>query len=461
MNIFQVIWNLIFKKKPNAERPVSTEMQTALSHWRTMYEIGKKDGLGLPAGISSEFARLILAESDVHVEEKDARSEYIGEQITRFMERFAEKAEVACALGSMAFKPYVSGGKIQVDMVRADRFVPTVFDADGNVTAAVFMARKIIGKDYYTRLEFHNWDADSKRYTVENQAFRSIGVDSLGVECDLKSVEGWEQLQPRQEIANIDAPLFAVFRIPLSNRVDLDSAMGASVYANAVELIQQADEQWGKILWEYDASEMAVDASVDLFGFSAADKKLKGDKVQLPRGKDRLFRKFDFGENFDISKMMQVYAPAIRDASLFNGLNHILQRIEFNVGLAYGTISEPQDIEKTAEEIKTSKQRSYVHVSAMQRALESALNNLLYAMNAYATLYQLAPQGDCTLACNWGDSVLEDTDKEFQRRMQMCSARVLKPEYVVSYAMGCTVEDAAEYIPEQTDDGGLFGGGGF
>ena len=152
-----------------------------------------------------------------------------------------------------------------------------------------------------------------------------------------------------------------------------------SVYANAVDLIRQADEQWRKITWEYDASEMAVDASVDLFDFSAADKKAE-KRLTLPKGKKRLFRKYDFGENADITKMMQVYAPAIRDTSLFNGLNHILQRIEFNVGLAYGTISEPQDVEKTAEEIRTSKQRSYVHVSAMQKSLEYALRQLLSAM---------------------------------------------------------------------------------
>lgn len=440
---------------------MSTRMQTALEKWQTIYEIGDNCGaLGLPAGIASEFARLMLAESDIHIEESNGRAEFLGKQIDSFLSKFSEKAEVACALGSMVFKPYVSGDEILVDMVRADRYVPTAFDANGDVTAAVFMARKTVGKVYYTRLEFHSWDAVTKRYTVENQAYRSIGVDSLGVSCDLSDVEGWEQLQPHQEIENVSAPLFAVFRVPASNRVDMDSAVGVSVYANAVDLIQQADEQWRKITWEYDASEMAVDASVDLFDFSAADKKAE-KRLTLPKGKKRLFRKYDFGENADITKMMQVYAPAIRDTSLFNGLNHILQRIEFNVGLAYGTISEPQDVEKTAEEIRTSKQRSYVHVSAMQNALEHALRQLVYAMDVYATLYRLAPQGTCTLACNWGDSVLEDTDKEFQRRLQMCNARLLKPEYLISYAMGCTVEDAAEYIPEQTDDGGLFGGGGF
>lgn len=459
MNIFQTLWELIFKRKPNAERPVSQDMQTALEKWRTMYEIKTGDHqLELPAGISSEFARLMLAESEISVEEENPRAEFIGEQMQNFFESFAEKAEAACALGSMAFKPYVSGGKIIVDMVRADRYMPTVFDADGNVTAAVFMARKNVGKVYYTRLEFHNWDADGKKYTVDNECYRSIGVDTLGTPCSLSDVDGWEMLQGHQEIKNITAPLFAVFRVPYYNRIDMDSAVGVSVFANAVGLIDQANEIWRKIQWEYDATEAAVDASMDIFDNPRA--KQKNKKLGLPRNKDRLFRKFDFGTESDITKIMQIYSPAIRDTSYFNGFNHILQRIEFNVGLAYGTISEPQEMEKTAEEIRTSKQRSFVHVAAMQKALEAALNDLAYAMDVYTTLYQLAPAGECTLSCNWGDSVLEDADKEFQRRLQMCNARILKPEYVVSYALGITPEKALEdYIPDQADDGGLFSGG--
>ena len=62
---------------------------------------------------------------------------------------------------------------------------------------------------------------------------------------------------------------------------------------------------------------MAVYASIDLFDFSAADKKTE-KRLTLPKGKKRLFRKYDFGENADITIMMHVYAPAIRDTSLFN-----------------------------------------------------------------------------------------------------------------------------------------------
>lgn len=461
MNIFQTIGSL-FSKKENAERPVSADMQTALDTWRDMYEArnakNEKRSLNLPSGISSEFARLVLAESDIKIDGENTRAKYISEQFISFWDKFSQKAETACALGSMALKPYVSGSDIVVDLVRADRYAPTVFDAAGNVTSAVFMERKTIGKRYYTRLEHHSWNAETNRYAVENRAYCSMGVDSLGSPCSLESVDGWEKLAQYQEIENIEHPLFAVFRVPSANRIDMDSPVGVSVFADAVDLIREANEQWDRILWEFEGTELAVDASMDLFEISKIDKKRK---TKLPKGGKRLFRKFDFGEGSNISNLMQTFSPAIRDSSLFNGLNHILQRIEFNVGLAYGTISEPQDIEKTAEEIRSSKQRSYVHVSAMQTSLEHALNSLIYAMDVYTTLYNLAPAGNVTITCNWGDSVLEDTDKEFQRRLQLYQAGALKAEYLVSYAMGCKPDKASEYIPEKQDDGGLFSGGGF
>ena len=51
-----------------------------------------------------------------------------------------------------------------------------------------------------------------------------------------------------------------------------------------------------------------------------------------------------------------------------NGYNRIVQKIEFNCGLAYGTLSDPQVVDKTAEEIISSKQRSYATVKAIQNS---------------------------------------------------------------------------------------------
>ena len=451
INIFQFIAKL-FSRKEEAEKPVSPEMQSAIDTWLEMYRYhgstaNKNYSLDLPAAIASEFVRLVTAESELTISGSQ-RADYLNKQfIKAFFYFVIFRAEAALALGSMAFKPYVSGDRILVDMVRADRYVPTAFDDSGEASSAVFMARKVIGKKYYTRLETHTFDSEAKSYTVENKAYISYDSGTLGRETDLASVQGWEQLSPLQTIANVQRPLFSVFRVPQSNTVDLDSPLGISVYAHAADLIPEANEQWARINWEFKGSELAVDASEDLF---RKDKKT-GKLIDLPVGSKRLFRKH-YASDKKVSDDMQVFSPAIRDSSLFNGLNHILQRIEFNCGLAYGTISEPADIEKTAEEIRSSKQRSYTYVSNIQKSLEGALEQLVYAMDVYADLYDLAPSGDYELNCTWGDSVLEDTDKEFSRRLQLVTAGKLKPEKLLAWYFGVDEDTARnEYMPTETE----------
>lgn len=427
-------------------------MQTAIDVWLDMYQHHESSSennrsLDLPAAISSEFTRLVTAESEIVIEGGE-RADFLNKQFRKFFNCFIVfRAEVALALGSMAFKPYVSGGRILVDMVRADRYIPTAFDDSGEATAAVFMARKTVGKRYYTRLETHTWNSDSKSYTVENKAYISYSDGALGRETELASVPGWENLKPIQTIANIERPLFAVFRVPTTNTVDLDSHLGVSVYAHATELIKEANEQWARINWEFKGSELAIDAAEDML---KKDKKT-GRFRELPVGKKRLFRRHDTGDR-KLSDNIQAFSPAIRDQSLFSGLNHILQRIEFNVGLAYATLSEPSEVEKTSTEILASRQRSYVQVGKIQRSLESAIEQLVYAMDVYTTLYELAPFGDYSLSCTWGDSVLEDVDKEFQRRLQLVTAGKLKPEKLLAWYFNIDEKTALnEYMPVETE----------
>ena len=146
-----------------------------------------------------------------------------------------------------------------------------------------------------------------------------------------------------------------------------------------------------------------------------------------------------------------MFSPDIREAPLYKGLQDILQRIEFNCGLAYGTLSDPQTVEKTAEEIKTSKQRSYSTVSSLQTALQSALENVVYAMDVWATLNHFAPSGAYETAFSWDDSIVVDTDTEFAQRMQLAAAQYIKPELMLSWYFGCSEEKAREMMPDQAD----------
>lgn len=454
MNIFKIIGRLFFKKQ-KCDQTVSSEMQTAIETWLILYIYGtenpEKSGcLHLPSSVASEVSRLVLAESKIEVSD-----ESLNKHMQSFWNRFCNQAEVALAFGSQVFKPYVSGDKIAVDLVRADRYMPTAFDSTGKVISAIFMERKTDNGRYYTRLESHTFDESMHTYTVENKAYSSYSEEYLGSECSLAGVSGWEQLKSIQTIANVQQPLFAVFKIPSANHTDLDSPLGSSVYADACELFSQAERQWERLMWEFEGTELAIDASETLF-----PRKGKGLAKRLPRAFRRLFRMHDIDPQAKLTDMLQVFSPAIRDTNIFNGFNRILQRIEFSYGLAYGTISDPQVVEKTAEEIITSKQRSYVQTSRIQQSLQNALEQLLYAMKVYAALYELPYDENAELTCSWGDSVLEDAKEAVGQRLQFAQAGYLKPELLLSYYFGCTEEEAKKMMPDKPIYREPFGGDG-
>ena len=86
--------------------------------------------------------------------------------------------------------------------------------------------------------------------------------------------------------------------------------------------------------------------------------------------------------------------------------------MEFNCNLAYGTLSDPSTVEKTAEEIKASKQRSYSFIESCQMALQHALEDLVAALAFWADRHDLDHSALYRTTFVWDDSIVVDTEKE-------------------------------------------------
>ena len=439
---------------------ISDRMSSAIELWSRMYEdggpwCGNKSGLHslrLPAAIASEFARLVTLEMEVSIT-GTPRADFLQAQLSPFLDEIRNYVEFACALGGIVFKPYVSDGGIVVDAVQGDCFFPTAFDSSNRMTGAIFIDQIKRKRSIFTRAEHHEFRGGV--HTIENKAFESRSSFSLGSEIELSSVPEWAQIQPVVSIENLDRPLFAYFKIPLANRIDRHSPLGVSVYSEATDTIRDADEQYGRLLWEYEGGEMAVDVAEDLL-----EHKEDGE-VKVPKLQKRLYRQRNVAakdQNF-----YEIFAPQLRDGSYRNGLDTILKKIEFQCGLAYGTISDPQNVEKTATEIQSSKQRSFSTVHSIQTALGNALDDLVYSMDKLATLYHLAPQGAYQTAYDWDDSIINDPTQRKQMFWQYVTAGKFPFwRYLVEFE-GYS-EDDAKAIAEEAQ-GSLsnpfgFGGGG-
>lgn len=447
--IGQVIRKMLGREKIKdaieVEVAVSDKMANGIDLWAKMYKNEppwKEKNIklcGLPAAIAGEFARLVTLELKTEVTGND----FINEEYQAVVSDIRKYTEYACAKGGLAMKPYASEGHIEVDMVQADRFFPTKFNSRGEVTAAVFAESLTVGKKVYTRLEYYQHEGTM--YHINNKAFVKRDLDNievLGKEVPLTAVPEWANLQEEVTLKNVKMPLFAYFKIPNANNVDDTSPLGVSVYSRAINDIKEADNQWTRLLWEFEGSELAIDADITLF------KKDDKGNYEFPKGKDRLFRMMDLDDN---AEKYKVFAPAIRDENLINGFNAILRRIEFNVGLAYGTLSDPNTVDKTAEEIKASKQRSYSTVSDIQKSLQTALEQLVYAMDVMAQLSGLSGRKKYEMSFDWDDSIVIDKEQELASMQQDAVAGFIRKELYVAAKYGVSEEEALKMMPQQDE----------
>jgi A118 family predicted phage portal protein len=401
------------------EVPVSDAMTQAIDLWSDLYSnqapwlINDIVSLNLPVAIASEIARITTVEAECEIT-GSVRADWLQIQIEKVLDELREQAEYGVALGGMIFKPYVDDdGEIIVDYAKADAFYPVEFSADGKLRGAIFVDQRQKGDQWYTKFEYHQMVG--RNCVIKNLAFRSTSEQSLGAQVPLNSIEDWGKLLPEATIKNVDRPLFSYFRFPVANNIDRSSPLGVSCYARAVDLIQQADKLWSNFLWEFESGQRAL--YVDVLAF---EKDVDGNP-KLPNKK--LYRTIDGGGQEDA--LFEDWSPTFRQADLLMGLDSILKRIEFSCGLAYGTLSDPTLIEKTATEILSAKQRTYAMVIDTQKALQDALEDLVYAIDIWATLNNLAPKGTYETTYSFDDSVVVDKEAQFRSDLTLVNVGIM------------------------------------
>lgn len=427
---------------------LTSRLAGSIELWSQMYHdeapwVDRKEvySAGLAASIASELARLVTLELRSEITGGTA-SACLNEAYQRkVLKELRRYVEYGCAKGGLIMKPYVTQQGLEVQFVQADCFFPMSFDSSGRITQCVFTEQFRKGKKTYTRMEIHSMSGD--RIRIVNRAFVATNDYSLGSEVALDSIDRWSELAPDITLEGADRLLFGYFRVPLANTEDSDSPLGVSVYSRAVGLIKEADRRYSNICWEYEGTQLAVHIATTMLKYNG-----DRDKFEYPGGKERLYRNLEYNNGATDKPFIDTFSPAIRDTALFNGFNNQLKLVEFNCNLAYGTLSDPQSIDKTATEIKVSKQRSYAMVSDTQMALQSALEDLVYAMDFWAVLYGLIPAGsDHEVTFKWDDSIIVDAEAERKQDMQDVSMGAMSLiEYRCKW-YGETPEEAAKNLP--------------
>lgn len=449
----------------DVQTTVSPKMQKEIEKWKRMYmdnaewlggEAGIKS-LGISGEICSKIAKAVCLEMESNITEpneteidetednrkkKPTRASYLnGCYHKRLLSVIRQKLEYALGVGGMIIKPYVNNDNIYFDYLAQGEFAPLQFDDDGNITDIAFPDILIANGKRYTKIERHIFDTIAKTVTVVNKAFVSNDVEGedLGSEIPLSQVAQWANLSEEPIVINdCERPLYGFFKVPKANHIDVRSPLGASIFARGEKLIEDADRQYSRLDWEYDAGQLAVDVDPTVIDPTQPN----GYNMMIAQGHKRAFR------GVDVDDMYSVFAPTLRDANYIEGLNIILMRIEDVCELYRGTLSNVQNIAHTATEVLASKQETYSTIADNQKALENCLNDVIYAMDKYADLYGLTPDGDYTVSYSWDDSMITDRNAQLEEKLALMEADLLADYEVRSWYTGESQEKAKEMCEE-------------
>ena len=123
---------------------------------------------------------------------------------------------------------------------------------NGEISGVVFINREVVGKKYYTRLEYHRFveTIETKNilgyrkfygvYAITNRCYVGDSENDTSKKIDIAKTP-WAELLEESFIQNVDSPLYGVLKMPHANNVDVDSPMGLPIFSDAIEELKDLD----------------------------------------------------------------------------------------------------------------------------------------------------------------------------------------------------------------------------
>ncbi len=403
MNIFSKIgeWFMnLFKSDAEKEFGVdilsSSTMENAQQMWsdiigNTPYWLDDEAGIrtiNFAKFLCSYTSKKACMDLAVNLEGSE-RATWLKKCIDEMVDKsIRDKVEDACGVGGIMFKPNGSlNPKSAIDYIMPWNFAITEQDSNGNVLGAIFIERLTKGDDYFTRLEYHHFvdiiDEDKqpvKAYEIQNRAYKSRRSTALGDKIPLTSVHEWANLSESQFIKNIEKPLFAYFKMPFNNTLEYASPEGVSIFSNAIEELRDLDVAWSKKGNEvYDSEHITFVDENALF--KVHGKSGIKERVSLPRFVKGLRRGVNSTSTID------EHVPTLLTEQRIADINSILSMISTKAGFSQGQfVLDRKTGRVTATEIESDDSETVETINDIRKALKTAINDLIYALNIQADL---------------------------------------------------------------------------
>lgn len=406
-----MIFSSMARDEFGIEAITSPEMTEQIRRWDRIYKgvpdwVNADDRIktvNFAKAICSETARLTMLGAKISIS-GSARADWLMEQINKLYFDIRKWTEYGCNYGTILLKP----GDVGVDVYTPDEFIVTDIE-NGSITGAAFISKEEdkAAKKWYTRLEYHRFEQiDSEcRYVITNRCFVGSSANDNGKPIAIEKTP-WVGLAEEVNIIGLDRPLFAEFKTPAANNVEIGSVLGMAIYAEAIEELRDLDVAYSRNAEEIDDSKRTILLDSDRLlpggvvkGAAARDNVLGMGGSPLPK-----YIKLVDGSGAAESDVYHEINPTLNTDTRLSGINALLSQIGFKCGFSNGyfVFNEKTGM-ITATQVESDDRRTIQLIKDVRDMLEKCLDGLIYAYDRFADLYDLSPIGEYELAYNFGD----------------------------------------------------------
>lgn len=401
------------------------------------------DSIDFAKAICSETARLATLGIGIHVE-GSARATWLQEQLDAIYYRLRHWVEYGCAYGTIILKP---SGK-SVSFYTPDRFIIT-HETNNAIDGVVFFDTEKMGDKWYTKMEYHRFEGNS--YCVTNKCFVGDTENDLKKDVDISQTP-WAELVTDVSMENTNKPVFAVFRTPQANNIDIDSPFGLPVFSEAVQELRDLDIAYSRNAKEIlDSKRLVLLDSDRLLPWAET---VKNDNALGHNSFGRIeipdYIKLVDGDTSTESDVYHEINPSLDTDKRMVGINALLSQIGYKVGFSNGhfVFNESRGIQ-TATQVEADQQRTIQFIKDVRDKLEDCLNGLLYSLSVFADLYELSPAGTWEAVFDFGDITYNREEDRARWWGYVQSGKVPAWRFFVKFE-GMTEEDAKAMVEEAT-----------
>ncbi len=408
------------------------------------------DTVNFAKAICSETARLATLGIGIHVD-GSARADWLQGQINRIYFQLRHWVEYGCAYGTIILKP--NGDTI--DLYARNQFEVTHV-TNGQIDGVVFHNWQQVGDKWYTRLEYHRFEGDL--YLISNKCYVGDFPDDTKHRVDI-TLTPWSELAEEAAVQNMEKPLFGVFRTPHANNIDLGSPFGLPIFSEAIQELRDLDIAYSRNAKEISDSKRTV--LLDSDTLLPSGMKVASSLHAWEAGRNQLGLP-DMVKNVrgDGTKMFyQEINPTLQTDTRLTGINDLRSQIGYKVGFSNGyfVFNEQSGIQ-TATGVEAEQQRTIQFIKDVRDKLEACLDGLIYALNVFADLYDLAPLGKYEAVYDFGD-ITYDVEHDRARWWGYVTASKVPAWMFFVKFEGMTEEEAKAMVAEaQPKMPTLFGG---